>query len=633
MSRLLQIHEPGGTPLPHQTEDMAVGIDLGTTNSLVAFAEDGQAEVVRDSRGHALVPSVVAYLERGVVVGEEARRELLDEAERVVVSVKRLMGRGHEDVQRVAGRLPYEVEIPAEGEGGMVRLRVAGRTLSPVEVSAEVLRAIKARAEAALGRAVTRAVITVPAHFDDAARTATKDAARLAGLETLRLVNEPTAAALAYGLDEAAEGLYAVYDLGGGTFDVSVLRLRMGVFQVLATGGDPLLGGDDFDRLVAEHFLRERARESGDAELTANEAKVALISARLAKECLTDQHSGSWSIEVGGRPSRHALDRATLESLIEPLVERTLDITREVMADAGVTPAEIAGLVLVGGSTRVPLVRRRVAEVFGREPLDDIDPEEVVARGAALQAEALTRGSQALLLDVTPLSLGIETMGGLCEKVLPRNTPVPAARAQEFTTYQDGQSAMMIHVVQGERELVAENRSLARFELAGIPPMAAGAARIRVTFAVDADGLLTVSADEATTGARQQVAVKPSYGLSEDETAAMLRASMEHAAADMTARLLREARVDGERMLQAVAAALRVDGDLLDGAEREAIAGVVDALRRTLSGDGRGAIQDAIEACNAATEEFATRRMDRGIRAALKGHSVAEVAEHLTGKN
>ena len=407
----------------------------------------------------------------------------------------------------------------------------------------------------------------------------------------------------------------------------------MGVFQVLATGGDPLLGGDDFDRLVAEHFLRQRAGVPGDAALTSNEAKMALISARLAKECLTDQDSGSWTIDVGGRPSRHDLDRATLEALIEPLVARTLDITRDVLADAGVTPAEIAGLVLVGGSTRVPMVRRRVAEVFGREPLDDIDPEEVVARGAALQAEALTRGSQALLLDVTPLSLGIETMGGLCEKVMPRNTPVPAARAQEFTTYQDGQSAMMIHVVQGERELVAENRSLARFELAGIPPMAAGAARIRVTFAVDADGLLTVSADEATTGVRQQVAVKPSYGLSEDETAAMLRASMEHAAADMDARLLREARVDGERMIQAVTAALRVDGDLLDGAEREAIAGVVEALRRTLAGDDRGSIQDAVETCNAGTEEFASRRMDRGIRAALKGHSVAEVAESLSGEN
>ena len=630
MIGLLQIREPGQTPLPHEDEDVAVGIDLGTTYSLAAVAEGGKAEVLRDAAGSALVPSVVAYLDSGVLVGEAASAALAEHPDRVVASVKRLMGRGEEDILRVAGRLPYEVESAADmGSPGMVRLRVGGRVLTPVEVSAEILRSVRARGEGSLGHSVTRAVITVPAHFDDAARTATRDAARLAGVEPLRLVNEPTAAALAYGLDTSAEGLYAVYDLGGGTFDISVLRLRMGVFQVLATGGDPLLGGDDFDLAIAEHFLRERAGGGGSQVPTAGAAKLAMDVARRAKEGLTDSESGEWTLDAEGRTSEHRLNRATLDALIAPHVERTFAIVGRVLDDAGVAASEIQGVVLAGGSTRVQLVRRRVAEVFGRPPLTDLDPDEVVALGAALQAEALTRGSDTLLLDVTPLSLGIETMGGLAEKILPRNTPVPSARTQEFTTYQDGQTALSVHVVQGERELVTENRSLARFELAGIPPMTAGAARIRVTFAVDADGLLTVAASEATTGVLQEVAVKPSYGLGEEEVTRMLRDSMEHAHDDMEARLLQEARVDGKAMLQAVRAALDADGDLLTDAEQASIETGAGRLAELVAGTDRAAIREAVEAFNAATETFAGRRMDRGIRAALTGRSLASLAERL----
>ncbi len=467
---LLQIHEPGETPLPHEGErGLAVGIDLGTTNTVVAIARDGAAEVLRDDKGRALLPSVVAYGE-SIVVGHEARGALLDRPEIVVSSVKRLMGRGAGDLKALAGVLPYEIAPTAEG--GMVRLSVGGRILSPVAISADILRAAKARAEAALGAAVDRAVITVPAYFDDAARTATRDAARLAGLEVLRLVNEPTAAALAYGLDKAAEGLWAVYDLGGGTFDFSLLRLEKGVFQVLATGGDAALGGDDFDHLVAERFIAER----GEA-VDANAAKLALATARVAKECLSQHERWDGALDLAGRTTRHALDRAAFEAMIETSVDRTLAICRRVLDDGRIAVADLAGCVLVGGSTRVKLVRRRLAEFLGRAPLGDIDPDEVVAAGAALQAEALTRGAGTLLLDVTPLSLGLETMGGIVERVIDRNTPIPVAKAQEFTTYQDGQTAMAIHVVQGEREMVGQCRSLARFVLDGIPPMTAGAAR------------------------------------------------------------------------------------------------------------------------------------------------------------
>jgi len=621
MAQLLQIHEPGETPLPHEEErGAAIGIDLGTTNSLAALSMHQKPEALRDAHGRALVPSVVAYTPAGPVVGSDARRMLLDQPELVVSSIKRLMGRGAADLKTLAGALPYEIAPAADG--GMVRIRVGGRVLSPVEISADILRAVRARAEGALGQNVDRAVITVPAYFDDAARTATRDAARLAGLEVLRLVNEPTAAALAYGLDKHSEGLYAIYDLGGGTFDFSLLRLEKGVFQVLATGGDAALGGDDFDHAVAARLLEERARQIAGATVDTARVKLALATARLAKECLSAQDEWIGMLDLDDHPSRHKLGRAELETMIAPLVARTVEISRAVLADAKVAPADVKGVVLVGGSTRVPLVRRMVGDVFGRPPLSDIDPEEVVALGAALQAEALTRGSDTLLLDVTPLSLGLETMGGLVERVIERNTPIPVAKAQEFTTYQDGQTAMLIHVVQGEREMVDQCRSLGRFELHGIPPMAAGAARIRVSFAVDADGLLTVSAEEKTTGVAARVEIRPSYGLSEDEMANMLAESLANARADMERRLLVEARVEARRTVNAVNSALAADPDLIDAGERAVLERAIAAVEQAISGSDRAAIGAAAAALEQESRPFAERRMDRGIRTALAGKRV-----------
>jgi molecular chaperone HscA len=627
---LLEIHEPGETPLPHAGEgSLAVGIDLGTTNSVVAIARDGKPAALHDESGHALVPSVVAYpASGGVLVGEEARLLTAREPKNVVASVKRLMGRGAADLHAVAGVLPYEIE-PGSGQTDMVKLRIGGKARSPVEISAEILKTLRARAEAALEKPVERAVITVPAYFDDAARTATRDAARVAGLEVLRLVNEPTAAALAYGLDKGSEGLYAVYDLGGGTFDFSLLRLEKGVFQVLATGGDTALGGDDFDRAIAERMLGERKKDGLADQVDEAAVKSALALARQMKEQLSDRDQTSGRLEIAGVPSFHALGRAEFEAMVAAYIARTLDIARNVLLDADIKPADVQGVVLVGGSTRLPLVRVEVAGMIGKPALTDIDPDEVVALGAALQAESLTGGGDTLLLDITPLSLGLETMGGIVEKVVPRNTPIPVQLAQEFTTYQDGQTAMAIHVVQGEREMVADCRSLARFELLGIPPMTAGAARIRVTFAVDADGLLTVSAEERTTGVAQRIEVKPSYGLSHDDMADMLYDSLENAEADMTQRLLTEARVEAKRSLLALEAALAKDGALLNTEERAAIDAGRARLEGSMAGDSRDEINAAAEALETLSKPFAERRMDRGIREALSGLSVKELESRV----
>lgn len=629
---LLKIHEPGETPLPHEDErQIAVGIDLGTTNSVVAISNSEKPEVLRDkSGGNAIVPSVVYYGDDTPVVGEAARDQINSDASRVVSSVKRLMGRGLEDVKSVAGTLPYHVEVPEKsetenGEPMMVRLNVGNRVLTPVEVSADILRALRARAEESLDKSVEKAVITVPAYFDDGARTATKDAAKLAGLEVLRLVNEPTAAALAYGLDNGAEGLYAVYDLGGGTFDISLLKMQKGVFQVKATGGDAALGGDDFDHAIAEHLLAERKDGGATDDLDASDAKRLLKAARTVKESLTDQDSVEVTVALNGTDTKHTVTRDQFDAMIAKLVARTAAITEQVLDDADVLPEDVKGVVLVGGSTRVPAVRKAVADLFEQEPLSDIDPDEVVALGAALQAEALTGGSDNLLLDVTPLSLGLETMGGIVEKVIDRNTPIPVTKAQEFTTYQDGQSAMMIHVVQGEREMVDQCRSLARFALTGIPSMAAGAARIRVQFNVDADGLLTVSAREETTGTEQEVAVKPTYGINESDMATMLRDSMVHAREDMEMRVLTEARVEARRNILAVNAAMNADRALLTKEDEANIKQAIANLETAAAGDNRDAINDAAEALENASRPFAEARMDSRIRQALAGQNVDEV--------
>lgn len=615
---LLQIAEPGESTAPHQHR-LAVGIDLGTTNSLVATVRNSVPVVLNDDKGRALLPSVVRYFADGrTVVGHAAQAAQAQDPRNTIASVKRFMGRGLADVAHVES-MPYVFEDAP----GMVRLRTAQGAKSPVEVSADILRTLRERAEASLGGTLTGAVITVPAYFDDAQRQATKDAARVAGLEVLRLLNEPTAAAIAYGLDNASEGIYAVYDLGGGTFDISILKLSRGVFEVLATSGDAALGGDDFDHRVYCWLIE--ASRIGPPGL--EDMRTLYMEARRAKEVLSAQDAVHIGLKLsGGEEIDVTLTRDAFADMTKKLVEKTLAPTRKALRDAGLSPEEVKGVVMVGGATRMPHVQRAVGEFFGQEPLTNLDPDKVVAIGAAIQANVLAGNRSAdedwLLLDVIPLSLGLETMGGLVEKIIPRNSTIPTARAQEFTTFKDGQTAMAIHVVQGERERVSDCRSLARFELRGIPPMVAGAARIRVSFQVDADGLLSVSAREMGTGIEARIEVKPSYGLGDDEVTRMLREGFEHAQEDMSARALAEQRVEAQRLGEATRAALAADGDLLDPAERAAIDAVLVDLASAAAGDDTSAIKKAIDALGRSTDEFAARRMNRSIQRALAGRSV-----------
>ncbi|MPQ69825.1 MULTISPECIES: Fe-S protein assembly chaperone HscA [unclassified Pseudomonas] len=618
---LLQIAEPGQSPQPHQRR-LAVGIDLGTTNSLVAALRSGLSEPLPDADGQVILPSAVRYHADRVEVGQSAKLAAAGDPLNTVMSVKRLMGRGLADVKQLGEQLPYRF---VGGESHMPFIDTVQGPKSPVEVSAEILKVLRLRAEASLGGELVGAVITVPAYFDEPQRQATKDAARLAGLNVLRLLNEPTAAAVAYGLDQNAEGVVAIYDLGGGTFDISILRLTRGVFEVLATGGDSALGGDDFDHAIAGWIIEQAGLS---ADLDPGTQRHLLQTACAAKEALTD----AASVEVVYGDWRAALSREAFDALIEPMVARSLKACRRAVRDSNVELDEVQAVVMVGGSTRVPRVREAVAEMFGRQPLTEIDPDQVVAIGAAIQADTLAGnkrdGGELLLLDVIPLSLGLETMGGLMEKVIPRNTTIPVARAQDFTTYKDGQSAMMIHVLQGERELISDCRSLARFELRGIPAMVAGAAKIRVTFQVDADGLLDVSARELGSGVEASIQVKPSYGLTDGEIARMLKDSFQYAGDDKVARVLREQQVDAQRLVEAVQAALEADGErLLDADERMVIDLQVQELTELMKGTDGYAIEQQTKRLSQVTDAFAARRLDSTVKAALAGRNLNEIGE------
>jgi len=616
---LLQISEPGGAPDPHQRR-IAVGIDLGTTHSLVAAVRHGVAECLPDAAGRVILPSAVRYLAEGRrQIGHDALAEAATDPRNTIVSVKRFMGRGLADIADRA-KLPYDfIDTP-----GMVQIQTIDGIKSPVQVSAEILATLRFRAEDSFDDELFGAVVTVPAYFNDAQRQATKDAAQLAGLNVLRLINEPTAAAIAYGLEHGSEGLYAIYDLGGGTFDISLLRLTSGVFEVIATGGDSALGGDDFDRLLADWALAQ----AGLTADTAQDKRAVLVAARAAKEKLSASDHATLACPINGGELSVRVTRDQFEALGKHLLVRTLSALRKVLRDAKADKADVQGVVMVGGSTRMPMVQAAVAEFFGKPPLTNLNPDEVVALGAAIQANALAGNAGAadlLLLDVIPLSLGLETMGGLVERIVPRNSTIPTARGQDFTTFKDGQTALAVHVVQGERELVSDCRSLARFELRGIPPMVAGAARIRVSFQVDADGLLAVSAREEISGAEASITVKPSYGLGDEEVARMLTESFSTAEGDMRLRSLRESGVEAERMLLATRSALAADGDLLSIDEQASIQALMAALEARREGDDHHVIDAAVEALAKGTEAFAAERMNRGIRRALAGRSIEEI--------